>query len=217
MRETPRLDEATSAANMARAEQEILNGATVGSAGTLGQLSDQVLKNPGLNPKEKRSLIEKIPKLLEGRNLMEDSAVRQPIADRLNPRLTELAASTNSMMKALLEGGNLRSEVMKQYDHDIRRSFKAEYEETGEWPMGHRKIELIDKAVDRAEATLERLTKIGAATAVRPRAAGAASPVTPSAFDPKTQKRVEVMPGCSSTCQNKREAAPVSIDARAVF
>jgi hypothetical protein len=195
MRETPLMDEATSTSNMARSEQEILNGATVGSAGSAEQLSDQVLKNPSLNPKEKQSLIAKIPKLLEGRSLMEDPTVRQPIADRLNPRLTELSASTNSTLKTLLEGRNLRSEVMKQYDGDIRRSFQAEFEETGKWPMGHRKNELIDKAVDRAEATLERLTKIGATKSDTSKAAPAAAPATAPTFDPKSQKRVEIMPG----------------------
>jgi len=40
---------------------------------------------------------------------------------------------------------------MKQDTSEIRRPFRAEFEDTGKWPRGHRKEGLIDKAVEDAE------------------------------------------------------------------
>ncbi|WP_177185491.1 hypothetical protein [Massilia timonae] len=56
---------------------------------------------------------------------MEDSTVRQPNNDRLNPRLQELASSTNSMLQTLTKGRNLRAEVMKQYDNGDSPAFQS--------------------------------------------------------------------------------------------
>lgn len=175
MREAPRLDESLSTANAQSIRNVILTDSTTGEGSmTVAGYTDQLVSNKNLNPKERQKLIEELPKLIEGRNLMRDDMVRQPVSDRLAPRLTALESSTNSAVQTLLTGRNLRSEVMRGYDNDIRNSFNAEYEETGKWPTGHRKLDLIDKAVDRAEKRLEEATKIGSA---RP----AASPAAPTA------------------------------------
>jgi hypothetical protein len=182
MREVPRLDASQSHATAQAIRQEIITQATTGNAApSLKELTDMLAVAPRLNPKERQALIEELPKLIEGRNLMADDMVRQPVSDRLAPRLTALESSTNSAIQTLLTGRNLRSEVMRGYDNDIRRSFNAEYEETGKWPTGHRKLELIDKAVDRAEKRLEQATKIGNGTSA-PEAPAAPAP-TPRAAD----------------------------------
>lgn len=164
MREAPMVSESSSAATAESIRQTILTAATLGDGEGPDELRDRVLNNRSLNPKEKQALIAEIPKLIEGRNLMKDEDVRQPLTDFLRPALDVLGRSTNSTIQALLAGKNLEMQVTRGYDHDIRMSFRAEYEETGKWPTGHRKHELIRAATDRAEARLEKLTKIGGAT-----------------------------------------------------
>lgn len=161
MREVPRVDESTSVGNAQSIRNYILTSASMGDGETVQELTDKIVGNPKLNPKERQALIAELPKLVEGRQLMGDDMVRQPISDRLAPRLQALETSTNSVIQSLLTGRNLRSEVMKGYEGDIRNSFLAEYEETGVWPKGRRKLELIDAAVERAEKRLEDATKIG--------------------------------------------------------
>lgn len=186
-KEIPRLDESRSVGNAQSIRNHILTQSTADDPPSVQALTDQIVANPNLNPKERQALIAELPKLVEGRNLMADDFVRQPISDRLNPRLQALEQSTNSAIQALLTGRNLRSEVMKGYDGDIRRSFMADFEETGKWPTGHRKLELIDKAVERAEKRLEEATRIGSAAPSggaaatprpAPRPAPAAAPTT---------------------------------------
>ena len=160
MREAGRLDESTSAANAQGFRNLILTHATVGDMGTEKALSEQILDSPNLNPKEKQKLIEELPKLIEGRALMSDEAVRQPMNDVLGPALRALEDSPNAAVQQLIYGKNLRGDVLRGYDLEIRRSFQAEFEETGRWPTGHRKLELVDRAVDKASKRLQELTSI---------------------------------------------------------
>ena len=135
MRETSTLDASLSSANSMKIKHGLFVMATTGdSVKSVSELTDDILKSPNINPSDKQALIKELPKLIEGQNLMRDDDVRQPIVDRLNPRLTELSSSTNQLVATFMSGRNLRSEVMKNYDMDIRRSFLAEYEETGKWP-----------------------------------------------------------------------------------
>jgi hypothetical protein len=203
MRRSPRIEESLSFANAQAVRGAILSQSTVGSMGSEEGIADHILANRELNPKEKQALIAELPKLIEGRNLMADDLVRQPVSDRLAPRLQALEQSTNSAIQSLLTGRNLRSEVMKGYDLDIRRSFMAEFEETGRWPTGHRKLELIDKAVDRAEKRLEDATRITGGSASpaanrtpqgAPKAAPAPAPTaTPAAAPAALPKGVKLI------------------------
>jgi hypothetical protein len=192
MKDLSLVDEVVSASHVVEVEQEVLNGATVGTSADLESLADRIRLSPRLTVQHKKGILEKLPKLMEGRTLMEDPTVRQPINDRLGPRLQALESSTNGALMSLLKGRNLRSEVMKQYTNDVRRLFRAEFEDTGRWPKGHRKEELIDKAVDRAESTLEKWTKIGGASAKQSQAAPA---VAPAAGPKPIRRSVKDMPG----------------------
>ncbi len=160
VKDAPRLPEATSTANAEKLRQSILTDATVGNTGTTDQFIDNVLSSRGLNPADKNKLIAEMPKLLEGNLAMKDEAVGSALSLRINPRLEALEKSTNATIQTLLSGRNLRSEVMGSFDKGVRDAFKAEYEDTGAWPRGHRKLELIDKQVEKAEKMLENLTRI---------------------------------------------------------
>ncbi|CAN5331257.1 hypothetical protein BH09PSE5_BH09PSE5_06880 [soil metagenome] len=179
-REAGRLPESESAGNTQSIRNLILTDQTVGSENTIQSLTDKIVGNQNLNPKDRQKLIEELPKLIEGRNLMRDESVRGPIQDRLAPRMSALETSMNGAMTSFSEGRNLRAEVMKGYSNDINRSFQAYLEDTGNWPTGQAKLDLIDRATDRAERVIEEFTRMGGkATDSR-----AAKPATPSATKP---------------------------------
>ena len=197
---SPRLPEATSAANAEKVRAGILNDATIGNTGSANDFIDAIHTNPDLNPADKVKLINEMPKLIEGNLAMKDEAVSSALSLRINPRLESLEKSTNATIQTLLEGRNLRSEVMKTFDQGIRSSFQAEFQDTGKWPTGHRKLELIDKQVEKAEKLLESLTRISPAEpkAANPAPAAAPPPANPApaSKSPKGKKvPVPGMPG----------------------
>lgn len=184
MREAPRIAESTSAGNAAKIREYLLTGATNGDVGTVQELTDKLLSNRDLNAKDIQGLIGELPKLVEGRNLMSDPTVRQPLQDFLRPALDVLGKSTNATIQSLVSGRNLEMQVTRGYDRDIEGGFRAHFEETGKWPTGNAKRLIIREATDRAEVRLEKLTKIGAEQA--PAATPTKSP--PVANNPATSR-----------------------------
>jgi len=184
MREAPRLNESDSVATAQSIKNSVLTLSSTSQAKSLEDLQMDILTRPDLNPKERKALLEELPKLVEGRSVMSDEMVSLPVKNILNPALTALETSLGSKLETMLSGRNLRSEVMRGYETDIRRYFRAHYEETGEWPRGFKKEELIDRAVDRASARLKELTSIqslgGSAGTPKPAASSANSPARPS-------------------------------------
>lgn len=198
VKDAPRLPDATSSANAEKLRQSILVDSTVGNTGSTESFIDAVLNSNGLNPVDKSKLISEMPKLVEGNLAMKDDAVGSALSLRITPRLEALEKSTNATIQTLISGRNLRAEVMGTFDRGIRDAFKAEYEDTGQWPKGHRKLELIDKQVEKAEKQLENLTRISDSNTP-------AAPATPASNAkpaeapkvPKGAKKVPVpgMPG----------------------
>jgi hypothetical protein len=161
MREVPRIDESTSVANMQSFRNQILNSATDmrGTAPSLQNLTDAVLHHPTMNPKEKKQLLEDLPKLIDGRTIMSDEAVREPLTSILNPALQQLQASTSQDI-ASISGRSLRGEATQAYMLDVKRGMQAYFEDHGDWPVGQAKRTIIDGAVDRASKLIEKMTSI---------------------------------------------------------
>lgn len=185
MRDTPLVDESVSKAAASAFENSVLSSATIGSAGTTNDLVAAIAAHPSMNPKDKQALIEKAPKLMEGRQLMKDDVVRQQFSDRLNPLFDMLEKSPTTML-AHLGGKSPRTDVMRGFDNEIQRSFTAFYETNGKWPTGFEKKELVDKAIEKSEAHLERLSKFGNT----PAQSSAAKPNKPVAL-PKGVTKIE--------------------------
>lgn len=159
---TALIPEATSAANTEKIRNDILTNATIGVTASHGQFVDSILQNPKINPADKKKLIDEVPKLIEGNIAMKDPMVATYVDSRIDPRLKGLETSTNARIQTLLSGRNLRSEVMRSFDTGLRTAFDAEYRDTGKWPTGKRKLEIIDLEVDKAERIIENLTKVDA-------------------------------------------------------
>lgn len=191
-----RLPEATSAANAAKIRNEILTNATIGSTASVPEFVDAILANPQLNHDDKKKLVDEVPKLVEGNIAMKDEMVRSYVDSRLDPRLKSLEQSTNARVQTLLQGRNLRSEVMRSFDNGLRLAFESEYRDTGKWPTGKRKLEIIDLEVDKAERQLENLTRIDAMNSTTPTpTAQQPAQTTPQASSGRKKIPVPGMPG----------------------
>lgn len=196
MREAPRVPQSASAAEAQRIRSTILSAASADGGGSEEQTIDAIMANRGLNPADKQALVGEVSKLREGNNLMRDDDVRQQLSDFLRPALDVLGRSTNSIIQALVAGKNLEMQVTRGFERDLMGAFRAHYDDPatqGKWPAGSVKRALIREAVDRAEARLEKLTKLGASTEAAPAAAPKSPPVannpaaarpTPSAATP---------------------------------
>jgi hypothetical protein len=185
MRDTPLVDEAVSKAAASAFEQSLLTSATLGDTGNANDIMAALANHNRINAKDKAPLMEKIPKLLEGRQLMKDDVVRQQFNDRLDPLFKMAETSVNGML-GKLNGKSPRTDVMKSFDNDIQRSFTAYYEENGKWPSGFQKKELVDKAIERAEVHFEKISSIYAAQS----AGSPAKPNKPVAL-PKGVTKIE--------------------------
>lgn len=166
----PRIDPVESEANARRITTKLMEASTTGDLSPLGisgsQFNEESLINliqesDGLNPQDAVKLINEVPKLLQGMSLLRDDDVRQQLGDRLRPYLDQLQQSLPGKLSAALGGRSLYGVAMKQFQDDLRRSFLAYYEETGEWPKGFQKRDLIDASVQRTEDYITRMQQLG--------------------------------------------------------
>lgn len=192
---TSLIPEATSAANAEKIRNDILTNATIGVTASHGQFVDAILARPDLSPGDKKKLIDEVPKLIEGNIAMKDPMVATYVDSRIDPRLKSLESSTNARIQTMLSGRNLRAEVMRTFDSGVRTAFEAEYRDSGKWPTGKRKLEIIDLEVDKAERMIENLTKVDAVNNNNPATPAAPTAATPAPAGGKKKVEVPGMPG----------------------
>lgn len=196
MKDAPKTDEATSAANLQIMRGEILNGQTLHGSKSVKELTDMVLGNTELNVKDRKALIEALPSLVEGRRILQDPAVKEVFDLRIAPRLRELTNSVDGTIQPIVAGRNLHAEVTRAWDFELRRRVRAHYEDNQQtWPTGSAMQKIVDEAAIVAERHLESITKIGGSSDRPHPTAPKAAPAQPQAFDEKTMKKTEVMPG----------------------
>lgn len=183
MKDAPRLPSPVSTANAQKIRTGILNQATVEGLDQ-NQLIDQIQNSKNLNPAEREKLINEIPKLIEGNIAMNDDMVKSSLNLRLEARLKALESSPNAMVQKMVTGTNLRSQVLRSFDVNIRNSFQSFYEDNQKWPTGRAKQDIVDRETERAETLLEKLTDPknigkpeGTVPAAAPRAAAPTAPV----------------------------------------
>lgn len=162
----PRVNPVSSSARAAQIRQGILMGATFGDYSRLGVpgdlfnqegLTDLILNDPSLNGGDSSKLIEEMPKLLEGVAILRDDSVRQQLGDRLRPMLDSLNQSIPGTVNKVVGGKSLYAIGMETYQNELQRRFSAYYETNGSWPRGFEKQDMIDAALERAEARVLQL------------------------------------------------------------
>lgn len=162
----PRVNPVASQARATAIRTEILMGATFGDYTRLGVtgdlfnqegLIDLIQQDAALNGEDATKLIAEVPKLLEGVAILRDESVRQQLGDRLRPMLDSLNQSIPGSVNKVVGGKSLYAIGMETYQQELNRRFSAYYETNGTWPRGFEKQDMIDAALERAEARVLQL------------------------------------------------------------
>jgi len=162
----PRVHPVSSQARATHIRSEILKAATFGDFSRLGVpgdlfneagLIDLIQNDAALNGDDAGKLIAEVPKLLEGVALLRDDSVRQQIGDRLRPVLDSLNQSIPGSVNKVVGGRSLYAWGMETFQQELQKRFTAYYEQSGNWPRGFEKQDMIDAALERAEAMVLRL------------------------------------------------------------
>lgn len=164
MKDLPKLPEATSTANAQKIRSAVIDGSTTAGMDS-NKIIDGILTNPNLNPKEKQSLINEVPKLLEGRIAMDDPMVKNAMSLRLDPALKALETSTNAKIQTMVTGQNLRGQAISMFEKGLQAQMFAYYQDHGAFPTGRAKLDLIEQEVIKAEKYISERTKIGGSNA----------------------------------------------------
>lgn len=174
MKDVSRLPEVQSVASAQKIRTSILDGSTM-SGMDQNQVVSLILNDKTVNPKEKKALIDEVPKLLEGRLAMDDPMVKNVIDLRINPALQALERSTNSAIMRIMTGENLRGQAIRMFEVGVRNAFEAYYQDNQRWPTGKAKLDIIEAQTEKAELYIAKRTKIGDTPTPAP-----AAPATPA-------------------------------------
>lgn len=155
-RELPRVPAAESAGNVQKFETRVWADATSGHQRSQQEYVDAIIADKSINPKDKAPLIARLEKLMEGTMVMQDDLVKQTFSTRVDPSIDFLERSVLGPMFAA-QGRNVREEINRRFEQDLRLSWQSHYEDTGAFPRGRAKQELIDRAMDRATAYIDKL------------------------------------------------------------
>lgn len=187
MKDTPRLPEAKSVAAAHNIRTDILDNSTLGSM-SQADIEKKILDSKVLNPREKQDLIKELPKLMDGRNLMEDPMVNNAKSDFIDPALKRLESSSNARIASLLDGTDLRGQAMASFQNGIRNRFMAYYEDHKEFPKGETKYKIIVEERDKAMNIISEFTKINGGPKDSGAAASGSGGGTVRKFNPATGK-----------------------------
>jgi hypothetical protein len=152
-RDRPTLSGGQSATNVSLITQEILTTSSLGTSKSLSQYRDQINGNPNLNPTDQVALIEKLPMLMEGRNVLSDPRLIRLISTNIAPALADMQQHIEIKM-GRFDGISLRADVMRRINERVRSSFVSDQISTGVWPTGNAADVLINKAIAEGEAMI---------------------------------------------------------------
>lgn len=155
-REMNRVPDALSASAVQAYETQIWTDATRGSSRSMKDYSDAILAHPGINAKDKGPLVARLEKLMEGTMVMQDALVKDVFRGRVDDSIRALEHSALAPVY-VARGVNLREAINKVFETDIRSSWQAYFETNGNYPRGLEKQKLVDRALDAANAQVDRM------------------------------------------------------------
>lgn len=183
------IDPVKSAAEAAALRDSFLQGSTSGGVsdlidGTLTQEEavDLIQTHPGLSAQDRRRLIDDLPTLLGGMNLMNDPQISSFYNNRIG---TDVQAYVQSIGGSLgkLTGVNIAGSVRRTFDETVRAHVRASIEDGQGIPRGSRLVEIMEKAEEKALRKLEMLQRGPAAqpqaSSQKPEAQSKGSNLTP--------------------------------------
>lgn len=160
---TPSVPEASSKAAVQAFRTSLLSSSNVMTLGSQQDLTTAVFGIKGINPKERAALVDEIPKLMEGTVLMNDPNIRRAYADNLSARMDDLSKSPSAQIQRLMGTGNLRGNAMAMFEGEIRGNFEAAYNDPSgnkQWPTGFAARKIVDAAVAKTSAYVDRMTSV---------------------------------------------------------
>ena len=184
MRETPPVSTAESTSNKELFITRLLTDSTFNYSTGQEAINNQVINNMSINPTDKAALIKEIPKLMEGYQALRDPVVTDMLGARINPRLSALERSPSASIASLIEGRSLRTEITTAFNMSFMADMRAAYADTGSFPVGRAKQEILSKNIDKAEADLMFKTKLENLQEFA-NTNSAPTPATPAAAAPK--------------------------------
>lgn len=185
---TPSIPEATSKAAVQAFRQSLLASSNVESLGSQSDITKAVMGLKGkMNPKDMATLVDEVPKLMEGKVLMNDPIILEAYKNNIGFRLDDLMKTAEPSLQRLLNGTNIRGNAMSLFEGEIRGNFEANYKETGQWPTGFAARKITEAAVAKTAAYIDTHSSINAlksmsvAPAPSTRGGSMAAPAAPAA------------------------------------
>lgn len=134
-------------------ERQILVAGTTGNSEILGipqgefnqeTLTDAIMYHPGINARDRVALINKVPELMQGHNLIRDEDVRSIFDTAVQPLIQNvLSGGINETLKNLLQGQSLVAKATNMFYDNIEQHFMDYMDEHGRWPIGSQKRAIV--------------------------------------------------------------------------
>lgn len=183
----PRVPPDISSAAATAFKNSVLNTSTMGSPGSLEDMTSAALHARGINPSDRAALVAELPHLLDGRIAMKEPRVESTYSMRIGSRLEMLSKGIPNTLGVMSGFGTLTAKAREMYDTEIRNAYSAYYQSNGnQWPRGKDAQDLVDVATGHVatfineKSSLAALTEMGtpaaAAPTAKPAATGTAKP-----------------------------------------
>ncbi len=154
-------DPVVSARTAAQVRDAILQGSTIGGpsalfsdAPTYDEAIGIVETIPGLTASDRRQLIDELPTLLEGMNLINDPQISTFYSNRIGTDVEAYLQSVGGSINRL-QGSNIAGTVRRTFDETVRSHVRASIEDGQGIPRGSRLLEIMERA---EQVALQRLS-----------------------------------------------------------
>lgn len=159
MSRAPRLPAEQSIAASQSLRQDILNLQTTDGSDNVDKLSKRIMDDTRINPKEKEELLNDLPKLMQGRQIMNDPLVVSAFNVNIRDRIAALKATPGSQLDTMLTGGSMQADMSRKFRNEVSTGLQRSLQTTGNWPTGEAAQVIIDKATD---STVRRIIELSA-------------------------------------------------------
>lgn len=118
------------------------------------EIRDHIIRRTDINPADKEKLVAKVDTLLQGVSLMRDPDISTAYKEGVGMDVDAFIKNVQNT-PVVYKNPTLASSVQNAYMGEIKRQVKADIEDGKGVPRGNRKLEIIDKAQEKAKAKLQ--------------------------------------------------------------
>ena len=159
----PSIPEAASKSAVQAFRTSLMSASNIMDLGSQAEITKGIFSLKGkMNPKDMADLVAEVPKIMEGKVLMNDPNILEAYKNNIGFRLDDLMKTAEPNLQRLLNGTNIRGNAMAMFEGEIRGNFEAAYRETGQWPLGFAARKITDAAVAKTAAYIDTHSSIKA-------------------------------------------------------